>query len=185
MSRRKQPLREQSFRIGTIAVGLVLGFAVVFLVPALTGADSRLSGGALTTVIVIAVLVAIGAVALGLLIGRRIVGDRIEVAMRDSGRKWRHGRVTVTPGHLSFQPYWWQVRIPAGPAIEMDVNVMGEDTGRRPPLKQIWSVNPQLHIVDIEGSHGSWELAALPSRLTEMRERLANDGAGTRASTSA
>jgi hypothetical protein len=49
---------------------------------------------------------------------------------------------------------------------------LGADTGRRPQLGEIWSANPQLHIVDLETDQGPKELAALPSRLTELHVRL-------------
>jgi hypothetical protein len=80
--------------------------------------------------------------------------------------------LTVTPGHLSIQPYRWQVRLPKGKPIEMEVDTMTEDTGRRPSLKQLLTVNPQLHIVELESSSGRLEIAGAPSHLSELRERL-------------
>jgi hypothetical protein len=126
-------------------------------------------------VIVVTLPIIAGGLALGLGIGRRIVGERIEVAMREPGGRWRHGRLTVAPGHLVFQPYLFQVRIPRGAPVEIDVERLGDDTGDRPSWKQILSLNPQVHIVDVASPQGDRQIAALPSHLEELRERLAGE----------
>jgi F0F1-type ATP synthase membrane subunit c/vacuolar-type H+-ATPase subunit K len=169
---RKTPLREQSFRYAALGVGLIIGLAVILL-PNLVGGARALPPLVIVIAVVVALVVGIGGMALGLALGNRIVGDRIEGAMREPGGRWRHGRITVTPGHLSFQPYLWQVRIPHGAPVEFDVEELSDDTGRRPSWKQIMSVNPQLHIVDVVAPQGRRELAALPSHLEELRGRLA------------
>lgn len=86
--------------------------------------------------------------------------------------KWRHGRVTVALTHLSFQPCLWQVRMPSGDPLELDVSELGEDTARRPPLHSIWRLNPQLRIVQLLTNRGRLELAALPSQIAELRKLL-------------
>lgn len=174
MPRNRSPLREQSFRIATMAISVVVGIVAVVVVEIVLGVDTWIW---LTTLIV-GILIGLGAALVGALIGarvaRRLVGDRIEVALRDSGEtKWRHGRLSLSPDHVSFQPYALQMRIPKGDPIEMRVTRLGDDTGRRPSRKQIWTVNPQLHIVDMATDTGAKELAALPSRLAELRSRLA------------
>ena len=171
MPRQKTPLREQTFRFAGIGVGLLIGLLVVLL-PQLFGSGRSLPPAVIFIVIGIALVVAIGGMALGLAVGGRIVGDRIEGAMREPGGRWQHGRLTVTPGHLSFQRYRWQVRIPRGAPVEIDVDELGDDTGVRPSWKQIMSINPQLHIVTVSSPQGARELAALPSHLKELRERI-------------
>jgi hypothetical protein len=170
---RKTTFRENRFRIGAMVGAAVLGvFVALFLVPAVAGRSVNvwisLAGALIALVIFVPVML------LSMKLGDRlIVKDRIEVAMRKAGTtKWRHGRLTVTPGHLSIQPYRWQVRLPKGKPIEMDVDTMTEDTGRRPSLKQLLTVNPQLHIVELESSSGRLEIAGAPSHLSELRERL-------------
>lgn len=174
MPRRKTPLREQKVLIGSLAVGALLGTGIV-LVPRLLARDSALPPGVVVVIILVTLLIVAAGLALGLALGRRIVGDRIEVAMREPGDRWRHGRLTVAPGHLVFQPYRWQMRIPKGSPVEIDVDELGDDTGRRPSWKQFLSINPQLHIVDVASPQGDRELAALPSHLEELRERLAGE----------
>ncbi|WP_411699065.1 hypothetical protein [Conyzicola sp.] len=171
MPRRKTPLREQTFRIGGMFVGLLLGLLIV-LVPTLLGRGPDLPPAVIAIVIGFALVIAIGGLALGLALGRRIVGERIEAALREPAGRWKHGSLTVTPGHLSFQPYRWQMRIPRGAPIEIDVDELGDDTGVRPPWKHVLSINPQLHIVTVASPQGNRELAALPSHLEELRERL-------------
>lgn len=170
---RKTPFKENRFRLGVLLGGLVLGLLIsVFVLPAIVGREIPwwiILVSALATLVVF-----IPIIFLGMKLGDRLlVKDRIEVGMRASGtKKWRHGRITVTPGHFTFQPYLWQVRIPRGEPVQLEVENMSEDSGRRPSLKQLWSVNPQLHIVEIESSMGRFEIAGLPSHLTELRERL-------------
>ena len=172
MPRRKTPLREQTFRIGGLFVGVLLGVLIVLL-PSLLGRGPDLPPAVVAIVIGFALVVAIGGLALGLALGRRIVGERIEAAMREPGGPWQHGSFTVTPGHLSFQRYRWQVRIPRGAPVEFDVDDLGDDTGVRPSWKQVLTINPQLHIVTVTSPQGDRELAALPTHLEELRERLA------------
>ena len=169
---KKIPLRQQTFRYASLAVGLLIGLALVFFFQRATGRSIELPPGVIVFVIIFVIVVAVGSIALGQLIGRTVVGDRFEVAIRTPGEKWRHGRLTVSPGHLSFQQYRWQLRIPRGAPLEWDIVSLGEDTGRRPSLKQVFSINPQLRIVDLVTQHGTEELAILPAQLDELRERL-------------
>ena len=173
MPQNRAPIREQLFRIVGLIVGFVVGIVAVVVVEIVLGLDT----GIWLTTLIFGIVLAIGIVVAGAVVGgrlgQRLVGDCIEVAMREQGsKKWRHGRLTVGRGQISFQPYAYQVRIPKGEPLELRVTRLGVDTGRRPPLRQIWSVNPQLHIVDLETDQGPKELAALPSRLMELQVRL-------------
>jgi hypothetical protein len=134
--------------------------------------DDAPPAGLIAIALAIGVILAVSGMLVGLLIARRLIGDRIEVALREHDGRWRHGRLTVTPGHLSFQPYLWQVRIPKGDPIEFEVHHIGEDTGRRPRLRQMWSVNPLLRIVDIETDKGDREVGMLKHQVEELRQRL-------------
>jgi hypothetical protein len=173
MPRRKTPLREQTFRLGTLGVGLLIGLLIVLL-PSLIGRGPGLPPAVVAIAIGFALVVAIGGMAIGLAVGRRIVGERIEAALREPGGRWQHGSITVTPGHLSFQRYRWQMRIPRGAPVEIDVDDLGDDTGVRPSWKQVLTINPQLHIVTVTSPQGDRELAALPTHLEELRERLSD-----------
>ncbi|BDZ46801.1 hypothetical protein [Naasia aerilata] len=150
---------------------LAIVLVAVFVVPTLdrTGGGGAIAWPILAVVLVIMVL----AIAAGLLLGKRLVGDRIEVAVRSSGDKWHHARLTdIGDGRLRLERYFWQVRIPTGKKLELHVLSLGEDSGRHPRPRQWWSLNPQLTIVDLETDQGTFELAALPSHLRELRERL-------------
>lgn len=169
----RQPLREHAFRIAMPVVGMVLGLVGVFLVvPVITGRPER--GPLWAYLIGIGIGVAVGAAALfvGLRIGRRIVGDRIEAAVRHPDQKWRHGRFAVDPEGLTFERYRWQMRIPSGDVSRLTNVRLGPDTGRRPPLRQLWTINPQLHVVLLDSDQGQCEVATLPSRLEQLREAL-------------
>lgn len=171
MPRNRTPLREQSFLIFSIVVGVLIGILIVLLLPVLVGHGRQLQPG---FVVVVALVVIVAAVLARQTIGKRLVGDRIEVALREHDAKWQHGRVTVSQAHLSFQPYLLQIRIPSGDRIELEVSEFGEDTGQRPPLRSIWRLNPQLHIVQLLTNRGPRELAALPSQIAELRKRLSD-----------
>lgn len=172
MPRNRGPLREQSFLIFSIVCGLLIGILVVLVVLGVFGHGRQLQPGLVLVVVVVALVVAVCAVLVRQVIGKRLVGDRIEAALREHDGKWRHGRITVGFGQLSFQPYLWQVRIPSGDPVELEVSELGEDMGRRPPLRKMWSMNPQLHIVQVVTNRGPWELAALPSQIEELRTLL-------------
>lgn len=172
MPRNRGTLREQSFLILSIVAGMLIGILVVLVVPAIFGNGREVTPGLLLVVVVVTLVVAAFGVLLRQVIGKRLVGERIEAVLREQDGKWRHGRITVGYGQLSFQPYLWQVRIPSGAPVEMEVSELGEDTGRRAPLRKIWSMNPQLHIVRVVTNRGLWELAGLPSQIEELRTRL-------------
>ncbi|MFZ7086569.1 hypothetical protein [Curtobacterium sp. RRHDQ10] len=172
MPRRRQPFREHAFRIITPLVGAIVGLLVAFLLPRLFDGDHPQSVWAYLIGGLVFLLFAGGGIFLGLAIGRKVVGDRIEAAVREPDGKWRHGRFEVDPGGVTFERYWWQIRIPSGKKTTFSGVHLGDDTGRRPPLRQIWTINPQVHIVSFDSDQGHFEIAALPSRIDELRDRL-------------
>lgn len=172
MPRRRTPLREQAFRNITLIAVPLIAFAVTFVLMTSNMGDT-IPAGLVWTMFAVTITLLVVALVVGLLVGKRIVGDRIELAFRAAGGKWRHGRVDIERGVLVLQPYWWQLRFRTGDPITLHVNELGEDTGRRPKPRQWWSLNPQLSIVPLRTEEGDYELAALPSHLAELRERLA------------
>lgn len=172
MPRDRQPLREHGFRIATMVIGMVVGLVAAFVIlPAITGRENRGPAWVYGLGLVIAIVIGGGAMLLGLAIGRRIVGDRIEAALREPGEKWRHGRFTFAPAGVTFERYRWQLRIPSGKKTEFTGVRLGPDTGRRPPWRQLWTINPQLHIVTLDSEQGRYEVAAMPSRLRAFERR--------------
>lgn len=173
MAQDRLPLRERSFRIVMVLIPLAVAIVAIAFAPVITGdswsKDWELNIGAIG----VSVLVLAAAIVIGALARRRIVGDRIEVAIRRPGEsQWHHGRVNVDVGHMTFQPIAIGFRgEPRGP-VQFDVKAIEVDRGRHPSLRQIWSINPQLHIVQVDTNHGPRELAALPSRISELRRRL-------------
>ena len=173
MARRRAPWREYRFRILSIAVGVVVGILVVtVLLPLVTGQRLVLGWGLPVGVLVV-VLIAVGGGLLGLRLGDRLVGDRIEGALREPGGRWRHGRVTIDGDTVTFERYRFQMRIPSGKKQRFDNVRLGADSGQRPPLRTMWSINPQVHIVSLDADQGHFEFAALPSRIEELHERVA------------
>lgn len=170
MPKNRQPFRENGFRIITSLIGVVIGVVVVFVLRGSEGAQ-RAPVWAYVVGVLVAVVVAGVGLLIGLLIGKRIVGDRIEAAVREPGGKWRHGRFVVARSGATFERYRWQIRIPSGKKTDFTGVELGDDTGKRPPLRQLWSINPQLHIVTLDSDQGHYEVAAMPS-LQQFRERL-------------
>ncbi|MDH2442396.1 hypothetical protein QDR37_00395 [Amnibacterium sp. CER49] len=176
--RDRQPLREQRFRFLTIAIAGAVGITIVYVVQAI-GHHRPISPIALLIAVPFALVIGVPGILIGQRIGRGIVGDRIEVAFREPGTtKWRHGRLTISPGQVTLERYRWQVRIPSGDRREYGVTGL-DDTGQRPSLRQIMSVNPQLHIAVLHTTAGDLELAAFPSRITELQRRLGEPGTGS------
>lgn len=170
MPRRRTPLREQAFRIGTLMAGPVIAL-LVFAGLAATGIFEPVSP--LVIVIVLVAMVVLAAIGggIGMLVGNRLVGESIELAVRAPGDKWRHARADVSPGRMRLQKYRWQLRIPAGEPMDLDVDHVGSEE-RKPKPSQWWSMNPQIRIVDVQTPQGTFEMGALPSHLSELRQRL-------------
>lgn len=166
--------RELAFRFVGSIIGIVIGVAVVLGAASLSG-GRLLPAGLLIGVLVGAVVVVLLATTVGLLIGRRIVGDRLEVALRAPGARWRHGRIEAEAGRSTFVRYVWQVRIPTGEREELGPTTIRSDPPRRPALRTIWSLNPQTRILTLDTARGPMEVAALPSRLELLRRRLGAD----------
>lgn len=171
MPRNRTPLREQTFRIGTIVGGPLIGIVVVIAIAATGGFGSVPPGIVLVALSGVIVLFAL-ALVIGLVIAKRLVGDHLEVAYRAGDDKWRHGRLDAARGRLVLQPYWWQLRIPTGDPIVLEVADIGRDE-RKPKPSQWWSLNPQLRIIDVTTDKGEFEIGGLPSHLTELRQRIA------------
>ena len=95
----KAPLfRGQGFRLASVGVGLVVGLGIVLIVQAATS-NEPLSSGFLLGGGAVGLIIAVVAVVVGLLLGSRIFGQRLEIALRTAGEtKWQHGRVEVSPG---------------------------------------------------------------------------------------
>lgn len=166
-------------------LGVVISMAVGLLVGTLAVAFMWYRGGVevppwlLALVLVGGVVVVIAAAALALAVGKTLVGDRVEVAVRVPGdKKWRHGRLTVIPGGLRLEPYRWQVRVPTGEQIDLRDVELGEDVGRRPPLRQMWSINPALHVIRLGSDQGELELGVLPAHLARLRGQMHLSGSG-------
>ncbi len=173
MPRRPAPLRQHGFRIAVFAIGPILGLvAVLVAAGALVSQGVDVPPALLIGLVVATLVIPAAAIAIGLRLGNRLVGDRLELAVKPVGGKWGHARFDVDPGIVHMQPYLWQIRIPKGDRVSLHVDELGEDTGRRPHWRQWWSLNPQLHIVDLRTDRGHYELAGIPAHLEELRDRL-------------
>lgn len=173
MSGQRPPLvKGQGVRFASIGVGLVLGLGIVLIVMTVA-TDEPVPVGVLIGIGAGALVLALGATFVGLLIGRRVFGQRLELALRPAGEtRWQHGRVDAAPGRLVFTPYKWQVRFISGSPTQYEVLAVGEDTGRRPSKKQLWSVNPALHVVEVETDRGTLQLGLQGHQVDDVRQRL-------------
>jgi hypothetical protein len=120
VSRKPPFFKGQGFRLGSIGVGLVIGLTTVVVTQAVTS-DEPLSSGFLIGISFGLVLV-VAATAVGLLLGRKVFGQRLELALRPTTEtKWRHGWVEASPGHLRFHRYKWQIRFVSGDPVDFAV----------------------------------------------------------------
>jgi hypothetical protein len=170
---KKPPLiKGQGVRFASLGVGLLLGLGVILLAMTL-GSDEPIPVGLVIGIGAGSLVLAVGATLVGLLLGRRVFGQRLEVALRPAGEsKWRHGRLDARPGYFEFTPYKWQLRFVSGPTTQYQVHAVGEDTGQRPSKKQLWSVNPALHIVDVQTGRGALQLGLQAHQVEEVRQRI-------------
>ena len=58
-----------------------------------------------------------------------------------------------------------------GGGVEVAVRTVGADTGRRPSKKQMRSVNPSLHVIDIETDRGILQLGVQAHQVDDLRAR--------------
>ena len=173
MPSNRPPLRQYGFRVLAPAVGAIIGATVAVLVgPALHKRGFQIPEWILLIILAAFVVVLGAAVVVGVVGRRGLVNGRIEVAMRVPGGKWTHGRLQIEPGTLTFERYRLQMRLPSGDVTTYRVSSVGEDIGRRPALRNVWTINPQLHVIEVETNLGRREIAALPSRVPELRERV-------------
>jgi len=171
MGKRTQFIKGQGVRFVSVGVGMFVGVGVVLLLWAVD--DDPLPVGVLVSIIAVVLVIGLAATVVGLLIGRSVFGDRVEVALRRTGeRKWRHGRLELAPGRLTFTPYRWQMRFVSGDPLDFEVREVGADTGRRPSPTQILTVNPALHLVDVESDQGTLELGVQAHQVDDLRGRL-------------
>ena len=172
----KAPLfRGQGFRLASVGVGLVVGLGIVLIVQAATS-NEPLSSGFLLGGGAVGLIIAVVAVVVGLLLGRRIFGQRLEIALRTAGEtKWQHGRVEVSPGHMRFRRYKWQLRFASGEPVDFLVDEVGTDSGERPSKKQMWSVNPSLHVFEVKTDQGTLQLGVQAHQVDDLRSQLESE----------
>lgn len=171
MSQKPPFFKGQGFRLASIGVGLVIGLIAVVVTQAVTS-DEPLSSGFLIG-ISFGLVIAVAAAAAGLLLGRKVFGQRLELALRPAAEtKWRHGWVEAWPGHLRFHRYKWQIRFVSADPIDFAVHAVGLDSGKRPSKKQLWSVNPSLHVIDIETDQGPLQLGLQAHQVKTIRTQL-------------
>ena len=165
------PWREQAFRYVAPVLGFLIGAAVLVVVWARMLQD-LLPWWGLFIILAAGLALLLAAVTVGLLIGQRLLGERLEIALRDTRGRWRHGRVEIHGPRLTFLPYYWQVRIITGDREELGITHLEETHGRRPSLRELTALSPQVRIVSAETKSGPIEVAALRSRLQTIAHAL-------------
>ncbi|SDI01496.1 hypothetical protein [Agrococcus jejuensis] len=169
-------LKGRGFQLIGAGIGLVVGVGAVVIVQFASG--WHLEPLLVVIAIVVTVVGAGVGVLVGLLVGRRAFGQRLEVAMRPAGeRRWQHGHIEVAPGRLRFHRYRWQVRFVLGDPVDFAVTAVGPDLGRRPSKRQLLTVNPSLHIIDVETDRGTMELGLQAHQVDAVRRSLQPDDA--------
>lgn len=129
-------------------------------------------------VIAVAVLAGLCAVpVLSLMSARRDAAEgRVEAALRVvSGTqvpltgKWRHGVVSPSPGCLRFRPGGpGGARLPRGRPFDVPVTSVSADNRSHPALRQIWTINPSLDVVQLLTPTATVELAVRPSEMDRV-----------------
>ena len=165
------PWREQGSRYIATVVGFLIGVGLIAVVGGRT-LGSLLPWWVLLLVLVVALALVLGATTVGLLIGRRLVGNKLELAVRTGEGKWRHGRAELQGSHLTFWPYYWQIRVPRGEREELVISRLDQTHSRRPSVRELIALNPQVRVVRAETASGPMEIAALPSRLDSIARTL-------------
>lgn len=133
-----------------------------------------------TWLLVIAVAVIVGMCAIpvvALISARRDAANcGIEAALRVvSGTqapltaKWRHGVVWPFPGRLRFRPGGpGGARLPRGHPFDVPVTSVNAHNRSHPALRQAWTINPLLDVVQLRTPDGVVELAVHPSEMDRV-----------------
>lgn len=120
---------------------------------------------------------------LNLLLGqrrRRLAADGLvecairpaATALRSHTGRWQHGVARARPSVLEFRAGGpGAIHILRGQPREIRVLTMQAE-GRRPSLRQIWSINPTLHIAVLQAPGGDLELAASAADLVDLQRDL-------------
>lgn len=112
---------------------------------------------------------------------RDAAAGRFEVALRVvdgtqaplTGR-WRHGVLSPFPGRLSFRPGGpGGLRLPRGRPFDVPVASVAAHERSHPARRQMWTIDPSLHVVRLTTPTGTVELAAHPAELDRVLSRLA------------
>ena len=163
--------REQAFGYIAPVFGYLIGAAVFVAVWARMLQD-LLPWWGLLLILAAGLALLLAAVTIGLLIRDRLFGERFEIALRDTGGRWRHGRVEIQGPRLTFLPYYWQVRVLTGDREELAITYLDETHGRRPRLRELTALSPQVRIISAETRSGQIEVAAPRSRLRTIAHAL-------------
>lgn len=151
---------------------MAAGLGIVLIVQAATS-DEPLSSGFLLGGAGVGLVIAVAAILVGLLLGRKIFGKRLEIALRPAGEtKWLHGRVEASPGQMHFRRYKWQLRFVSGDPVDFVVDEVGADSGARPSKKQMWSVYPSLHVIEVKTDRGTVQLGIQSHQVDDLRSQL-------------
>jgi hypothetical protein len=81
-------------------------------------------------------------------------------------RLWRHGRVRTAAEHLTWQP-WLRV----GPAFRLPADLR-PIRQRRPRATEMWTMNPQVVIIECQSSAGDLSLGVMPWNVEHVQELL-------------
>lgn len=172
MSQKAPFFKGQGFRLASIGVGAVIGLTAVIVMRAVAS-DEPISTGFLIGVGA-GLAIALAAAVVGLLLGRKVFGQRLELALRSAAdKKWRHGWIEASPGFMRFHRYKWQIRFISSKPVDYIVHEVGVDSGQHPSKKQMWSVNPSLHVIEIDTDQGVLQLGLQAHQVDDVLTQLA------------
>ena len=81
-------------------------------------------------------------------------------------RRWRHGRVRTTTEHLTWQPW---LRVGSVLPLPADLHPVGQ---RRPRVAEMWTMNPQVVIIECQSSAGGLSLGVMPWNVEQVQGLL-------------
>jgi hypothetical protein len=73
---------------------------------------------------------------------------------------------------MRFRRYKWQLRFISGKPVDFLVDEVGADSGARPSKKQMWSVNPSLHVIEVKTDRGTLQLGVQSHQVNDVLSQL-------------
>ncbi len=76
-------------------------------------------------------------------------------------RRWTHGIALLAPGRVAFTPYTLGLRFLTRREVVLDIAAVNRESVHRAERRQMWSVSPSAHVIQVQTAQAVLEWAVL------------------------